>query len=718
MPGLADPSDGGFSDLDLHREIDRLGRELDETPQGTPEHESIRNALAELDGERARRRHDVLQRSAALAGAREGRGPHPAPYGERIGPSGEFILYQPTLEELARLAREAEERWRDAPGPRERPPLKAEAWPEDLEAAEDEPLFDDDAEAEDTSPLWVWDVGDDVEEAPAADEEGDEYAEDEGGEEVEDPALVNRRTERRLALERLHRERGLVFTPPEGDLADNDVFDREMEKVGWVRTSDGDWVEVPPPPPPPAPKDWGAVDTPTKLIEAVEAVVTGGKLDDRVAEHLAALIDPENVKSFLKMIAFFALLQAFGLPTWAVAAVGFGVLVVMFGADFIELGAALIDVSNARTQAEFDAAVERLTDAVAKLGVDFFVTLVTLGFSRYVARRLPGTAIARSRPSLGEPRVPIKATVNGRPVQAWLEYPARGATPRPARPTVPPSRRLPGPPGPGGMNQPRRWSGPLPGTQAAPGRVPGRPSRPPMRELTVRPAPKLIGMHPPGQPVYYLPKRGWWVSSVRITRATKTVARNLYRAIFGESIPRGYQLRHAIAKRLLAGVIATFDRPTLISFIRTQLPELRAWIRSWGGRRWGSTKWGKIDPAKLEIMPHEQLARLALELLYNDVRYMWAGPGGPNMWLGRLIRGGKNLWANWDMPKDFDELRRFLMTLMALSAKPPRGVPGRPRGPRPPRRRRARPGPSSSQGATLAKPGRRRDPGSGALPPK
>ncbi|TAJ18487.1 MAG: hypothetical protein EPO65_08915, partial [Dehalococcoidia bacterium] len=353
--------------------------------------------------------------------------------------------------------------------------------------------------------------------------------------------------------------------PPEGDLADNDVFEKEMEKAGWTRSPDGDWTETPPPPPPAPtnrPRNWGQVDTPTKLLEALKAVITGGKLDDRILVHLSELIEPENLKTMLKMIAFFAFLQAMGLPVWAVAAVGFGMLILMFGADFIALGGALLAVTNARTQAEFDKAVDDLTDAFAKLGVDFFTTLITMGFSRYIAgRRPPTTALARRTPPrpIREPRVPIKATIDGKPVQAWLEFGPRGRPP-PSAPSriTPPSRQLPGPRPtsaasvPSGINQPRRWSGPLP---ARPGSTP--PTRPlPLPRLRPRPAgrpgPRLLGMHPPGEPIYFLPRGGRWVRGVRMSRATKRVARNLYRAIFGEAIPRGFQLRHVIAKRLLA----------------------------------------------------------------------------------------------------------------------------------------------------------------------
>lgn len=715
---MADPefpvTDVHLSTRELHVEIARLAAVLDDLPPDDPSTPSLRERIVALDRERTRRRREGLEEAVMLGGSRRGEPAPDLPYGERTGPNGQFILYRPTLAELARAAADAPARPQEPDG-FVRLPFEAEPWPEEWNPESTPELLDEDPAFDDASPRWIVDISDDEED----EEDGEEFAEEQQEEEEEgpdadrridedDPALERRRQTRHLVLRRLNREHGRIFEPPEGDLADDDVFEKEMEKAGWTRSPDGDWVETPPPPPPPPaptnrPRNWGQVDTPTKLVEALKTVIAGGKLDDRILVHLSELIEPENLKTMLKMIAFFAFLQAMGLPVWAVAAVGFGMLVMMFGADFIALGGALLAVTNARTQAEFDEAVDALTDAFAKLGVDFFTTLVTMGFSRYIAsRRPPTTALARRTPPrpIREPRVPIKATIDGKPVQAWLEFGPRGRLSPSGPRIVPPSRQLPGPtpgtprPTAGGINQPRRWSGPLPSSPRA---VPGPRQMPPLLRPRGRPpipsGPRLIGMHPPGSPIYYLPRSGWWVRSVRMSRATKRAARSLYRAIFGESIPKGFQLRHVISKRLLAATMATFTREQLIVIITQQLPAVRGMLRAWGSGRWGATRWSRLDPRKFQTMPHEQLAKIALDLLYNDIRFIWAGSGGQNMFLGRQSRGGLNTWSNYDIPRGFDEFMKFLGSVMVLSQ--------RPRG-RPPKLPKAKAG------------GRRRVPGSSA----
>jgi hypothetical protein len=170
-------------------------------------------------------------------------------------------------------------------------------------------------------------------------------------------------TERRKkALQKLAEDEGVIYIPPD-DLYDDAVFEREMNRLGWQRTPDGEWERVPEHKPitQPGPDDVGQLSTFEKLVYAINRMIHSGHFKDDVVEKLKSLLTPEA-------LAVMALLCAIGGPTAII--IGGVLLLFSIGQDFFAFCDALSAITTSGNIRELDSASEKLEKAIVALGID------------------------------------------------------------------------------------------------------------------------------------------------------------------------------------------------------------------------------------------------------------------------------------------------------------------------------------------------------------
>lgn len=575
-----------MDDKTLFQELLGVRAFVDQANPGDPERNEGLHRLAELEAERLRRHESKLQRVCMVSSTAT-----PSPADEETDPRR--ILIRGTVRQWTRAA--ALTGIVDSQPPN----TLSGIWllpsvPVCFELAEDE---DEDEDGEDAA-------DDDEFEDPA-----DDWTEAELSEEDKDEL----RRKRLDVLRTGWSHYGEGYTP-DGDLADGDYYDGELDRLEQARN--------PPPAPGQAPDsrtgaDWSKADASDKIGEAVRRLIASGKLKGELAEELGKMLEPGNLLTMFGMMALFALVQVLGPPAWAMAGIAIGATLLVYGRDFIAFGESLIAIANANNDAELNAGVDLLADAVAKLGVDFLSTLVSWSGSVLIRKLIGlfrqhggGTAITSRK--VPEPEIAVRTTVNGRPTTVYLTMPKKPA--------------------------PRGWT-----TKTRP---------------TPRPQPRPRGLpvsRPPKALPYGLVTSPGWARGVTFSGAAKTVLKNMFRSVFSGRKPRSWDLRHSRARVMFRRKLETYTREQLLNFIRLylalELPVIRGMARAWGGGRWGSTRWARyarMTPEEIEKLSQRDLGRIALDLLYNDFRRIWAGPSSPNRELGRRAgRGDESAYLDY-----------------------------------------------------------------------
>ncbi len=366
---------GGLSDQALHERIQQTLLELGPTSADNP---TLRESLVELDAERMRRRNAAMEQMLFNGGfadtaprLRTRERPDEdeyelVPAHEEIGPGGRMdYIFQ---------------HWRRKRRTRARTPDSPALAPAD---------------------------GTDLP-APGADF---------------DP-LDWQRERRLIHLHALARERGEPYEP-QGDLADDDTYAREMARLGYApdpdETSLSGWVDTPPDQP-----DWdwlGEMDPIDRLYLAIDQLIASGELGE---DFWDALPDPHAFVLGLLAIVILQFVPGIDLILDAY-------LAYMLGSGFIDLLDALSAISTARTPRDFERAKAAFGRALASISIDAILAVAMWGLKKW------GSAPKGPR---SKPRLPkgLKGLQELTPEQARRINGGSGG------------RNL----GPGGYNGPRR----------------------------------------------------------------------------------------------------------------------------------------------------------------------------------------------------------------------------------------------------------------------
>lgn len=252
--------------------------------------------------------------------------------------------------------------------------------------------------------------------------------------------------ERERALRRLAGERGEIYVAPR-NLWDDDVFEREMERFGWRRSASGEWEEIPPPDPRGSwDPEMGNYD---RIAGALRILIDSGVLKEDFVEALPGL---EDLIMVLVFIIAAQLIPGFDLLLD-------GYLIYLLGRSLFTLCDALSDLVTASTEEEYMRAVAEFGEVLGRIGADALTALVIWG-----AGKAAGKVVERaSRPPrrIRTPRANVPAEPGG-------IAPRRVRVPEGGRPPVESSPRLRaegGPAEPAEVPKPRRRSGGRPRRQ-------------------------------------------------------------------------------------------------------------------------------------------------------------------------------------------------------------------------------------------------------------
>jgi hypothetical protein len=307
---------------------------------------------------------------------------------------------------------------------------------------------------------------------------------------LDEPDRERLREKRRRALEKTAEGDGKIYVP-QGDLSDDEVFEREQNRMGYQRSPDDDlsgWTPIPPPPPPPPSKVAG-MGLSDKIAAAARHAHDKGYFLDAAIEEIEPLTDPANLALMAAIMAF---LMALGPPGWLV-------ILITFGPDFFAFCDVLSDLNVAETDEQLDAASRKLADLVVRLGIAGVMIAVSAGVGK-LGKMFGGPPPQPPRPRLPGPR-PVEqpiggVKVDGKPARAWRFYPEGEPGPRPrgGRGYAPEPRRI-------GMDpDPRRI-----GMNPEPRRI-GMDPEP--RRIGMDPEPRRIGMDPEPRRLTYDPDAG------------------------------------------------------------------------------------------------------------------------------------------------------------------------------------------------------------------
>ncbi|WP_420322582.1 hypothetical protein [Flagellimonas sp.] len=239
-------------------------------------------------------------------------------------------------------------------------------------------------------------------------------------------------------LEILAREHGVVFIPL-GDLSDDEQYGKEFERLNTMIAqheashSSG--------------KDgYATMDGLDKVLLAFSELKNSDVLTNEIKEEIEKLLQPANIALFSAIFAAFLLLQSAGPLAWVATGAGIVLLIATFGTHIIDLGRALAAIANAKNKEEFQQGVELLAQTIAKLGIDFLITIVSMG-----AAKIAGKAATSIRSRFKVPDPPVTSTPpsryppGGRRLPMYQKPPPETAPPSPpSTPRYPPGgKRLP-----------------------------------------------------------------------------------------------------------------------------------------------------------------------------------------------------------------------------------------------------------------------------------
>ncbi|WAC02464.1 hypothetical protein N7U66_01770 [Lacinutrix neustonica] len=145
-----------------------------------------------------------------------------------------------------------------------------------------------------------------------------------------------------------------------------------------------------------------------KVLLAFSELKNSDILTNDIKEELNKLLQPANIALFSAIFAAFLLLQSGGPLAWIATGAGIVLLIATFGTHVIDLGRALAAIANAENEIEFRQGVELLAQTIAKLGIDFLITIVSMG-----AAKIAGKAASTIRERFKVPEAP--ATPNPSP---------------------------------------------------------------------------------------------------------------------------------------------------------------------------------------------------------------------------------------------------------------------------------------------------------------
>jgi hypothetical protein len=394
---------------------------------------------------------------------------------------------------------------------------------------------------------------------------------------------------------------------------------------------------------------------------------------------------------------------------WAAAAVLIGGLLLMFGEPLINMLSAFYTLLTAETVDSFERGIAELSDAIAALGVNFLLFVVSAGGAKISARTAGGRLPRRGSRPAARPRSTI-TTAGKPPVRVSLRDIMRikeSAAARHQRPSsshnitrnIERLRELQGqaerrqPPAekvleltdltpPAKPVMPPR-SAPPPEPPPLPGRVrkpPGPPPQLPGEHFPIQKSPRgrVYQRREWGGQTYerrLIKVRGryrwsswrtlheWRISRIGIRGWVKDMLKARWGEQFGTPRPQGWQWRHAGSKRIARSTYELLENQHLIEII---LNKLQKFHTREGWRRLGETRspWRNINRETIYRWAiesadnprafRERLIELATDLHYNDPAYIWLGPGEWNQLLGRHISGGRNPALDLDFPIDWN----------------------------------------------------------------
>ena len=196
------------------------------------------------------------------------------------------------------------------------------------------------------------------------------------------------REKRKYAIEKAAEGEGMIYIP-QRDLANDDDYEKEMNRMGWQRSADGEWERMPLKK---KAKKKGNVDGVNdlsmleKMKYAISRMINSGQFTPDVIEKLKSLLSPEA-------IIVMAVLASIGGP-FAVIAGGL-LLFIGVGQDFFAFCDALSDMNKSENQAQLDLAVDKLEKSIIDLGIDailvwLFARSVKGGKAKVEVKDTPG----------------------------------------------------------------------------------------------------------------------------------------------------------------------------------------------------------------------------------------------------------------------------------------------------------------------------------------
>lgn len=211
-------------------------------------------------------------------------------------------------------------------------------------------------------PAWPeFDIEDDV-----ADESDEDDEED-----FDDREWL--RQNRILHLITLARERGVDYIP-EGDVADDDTYEREMARLGYTRDPDPNspsgWIDTPPPP-----SDWdwlkdmGPID---RLYWVIDQLIRSGKLGQDFIDNL-----PNPWLLILGLLALFVLQFIPGVDILLDL-----YLIYQIGSQFFDLLDAVNAIVTAENEEQLRRAMDEFGKVLAGIGLDVLLALATAGVGK------------------------------------------------------------------------------------------------------------------------------------------------------------------------------------------------------------------------------------------------------------------------------------------------------------------------------------------------